>query len=129
MTDYSKFSVLMVDDVPLNLLLVQKMLSQFNFRVRTAPNGAQALDLVKEEVPDLILLDILMPGIDGFEVLKILRADPRTRATRIVMLTALNTNDNVVRAFNMGANDYITKPIVMQKLIACVSTQLELAGR
>ncbi len=129
MTDYSKFSVLMVDDVPLNLLLVQKMLSQFNFRVRTAPNGAQALDLVKEEVPDLILLDILMPGIDGFEVLRILRADPRTRATRIVMLTALNTNDNVVRAFNMGANDYITKPIVMQKLIACVSTQLELAGR
>ena len=64
--DYSKYNVLAVDDIPVNLLLVQKMLSRFNFRIRTASGGQQALDAVAAEKPDLILLDLMMPGIDGF---------------------------------------------------------------
>lgn len=127
MTDYSKYTVLMVDDVPINLVLVSKMLGRFNFKIRTAANGMMALDSIKEEVPDLVLLDILMPVMDGFEVLKILRADPRTKDVRIVILSALNSNEDIVRAFNMGANDFITKPIIMEKLINCVDTQLQLA--
>lgn len=126
MTDYSKYNVLVVDDVPLNIKLVTKMLARFEFRIRTAANGLQALDAVKEELPDLILLDILMPAMDGFEVLKILRANPATEKVRVVILSALNSNEDIVKGYNLGANDFITKPIIMEKLLNCVATQLRL---
>ena len=123
--DYSKYSVLAVDDIPLNLLLVQKMLGRFNFKLRTASNGQQALDAVAAEKPDLILLDLMMPGIDGFEVIRRLRADPATADIQIVILSALNSNEDVVKGFNVGANDFIMKPIIMEKLLSCVITQMQ----
>ena len=125
--DFSKFTVLAVDDMPLNLLLVEKMLSRFNFRFRKAANGQQALDSVAEEKPDLILLDLMMPGIDGFEVIRRLRANPETQDIQIVILSALNSNEDVVKGFDVGANDFIMKPIIMEKLLSCVVTQLQLA--
>ena len=124
--DYSKFNVLAVDDIPLNLLLVQKMLSKFNFKMRTAANGQQALDAVAEQKPDLILLDLMMPGIDGFEVIRRLRADPATADIQIVILSALNSNEDIVKGFNVGANDFIMKPIIMEKLLSCVVTQMQI---
>jgi CheY-like chemotaxis protein len=124
--DYSKFNVLAVDDIPLNLLLVQKMLSRFNFRMRTASGGQQALDAVAAEKPDLILLDLMMPGVDGFEVLRQLRANPETADIRIVILSALNSNEDIVKGFNAGANDFIMKPIIMEKLLTSVITQIQL---
>ena len=124
--DYSKYNVLAVDDIPLNLLLVQKMLSKFNFQMRTAANGQQALDAVAAQKPDLILLDLMMPGIDGFEVIRRLRADPETADIQIVILSALNSNEDVVKGFSVGANDFIMKPIIMEKLLTCVVTQLQL---
>ena len=123
--DYSKYNVLAVDDIPLNLLLVQKMLSKFNFQFRTAANGQQALDAVAAQKPDLILLDLMMPGIDGFEVIRRLREDPETADVQIVILSALNSNEDVVKGFNVGANDFIMKPIIMEKLLNSVFTQLE----
>jgi len=124
--DYSRFNVLAVDDIPLNLLLVQKMLGKFNFKMRTAANGQQALDAVAEQKPDLILLDLMMPGIDGFEVIRRLRADPATADIQIVILSALNSQQDVVKGFNLGANDFIMKPIIMEKLLSCVITQMQL---
>ena len=124
--DYSRFNVLAVDDIPLNLLLVQKMLSRFNFKMRTAANGQQALDAVAQQKPDLILLDLMMPGIDGFEVIRRLRENPDTADIQIVILSALNSNEDVVKGFNVGANDFIMKPIIMEKLLSCVITQLKL---
>ena len=124
--DYSKYSVLAVDDIPLNLLLVQKMLSRFNFELRTAGGGQEALDAVAEEKPDLILLDLMMPGIDGFEVIRRLREDPTTADIQIVILSALNSNEDVVKGFNVGANDFIMKPIIMEKLLSCVVTQMSI---
>ncbi len=124
--DYSKFLVLAVDDIPLNLLLVQKMLGRFNFRLKTAANGQQALDAVDREKPDLILLDLMMPGIDGFEVIRRLRANPNTADIKIVILSALNSNEDIVKGFNVGANDFIMKPIIMEKLLSTVVTQLQL---
>ncbi len=124
--DYSKYNVLAVDDIPLNLLLVQKMLSRFNFKMRTAANGQQALDAVAALKPDLILLDLMMPGIDGFEVIRRLRADPETADIQIVILSALNSNEDVVKGFEVGANDFIMKPIIMEKLLTCVITQMQL---
>lgn len=125
--DYSAFNVLAVDDIPLNLLLVQKMLSRFNFKLRTAANGQLALDAVAQQKPDLILLDLMMPGIDGFEVIKRLREDPETADIQIVILSALNSNEDVIKGFNVGANDFIMKPIIMEKLLSCVVNQLAIA--
>ena len=127
--DYSKYNVLAVDDIPLNLLLVQKMLSRFNFKLRTASGGQQALDAVAAEKPDLILLDLMMPGIDGFEVIRRLRENPDTAEIRIVILSALNSNEDVVKGFNVGANDFIMKPIIMEKLLTCVITQLQVVEK
>ena len=123
--DYSMYNVLAVDDIPLNLLLVQKMLSRFNFKMRTAANGQQALDAVQVQKPDLILLDLMMPGIDGFEVIRRLRGNPETADIQIVILSALNSNEDIVKGFNEGANDFIMKPIIMEKLLSCVVTQLQ----
>ena len=108
--DFSMYNVLAVDDIPLNLLLVQKMLARYNFKIRTAANGQQALDAVAEKKPDLILLDLMMPGIDGYEVIRRLRESPKTADVRIVILSALNSNEDVVKGFNLGANDYIARP-------------------
>lgn len=126
MIDFSKYNVLAVDDVPLNLLLVEKMLSRFKFRIRKAANGRIALEEIAKEKPDLVLLDLLMPEIDGFEVLRRLRENPETADLKIVILSALNSNDDIVKGFQMGANDFITKPIIMEKLVNCVATQLQL---
>jgi CheY-like chemotaxis protein len=125
--DFSKFSVLAVDDIPLNLLLVEKMLSRFNFKFRKAANGQLALDAVAQEKPDLILLDLMMPGIDGFEVIRRLRANPETADIQIVILSALTSNEDIVKGFDVGANDFIMKPIIMEKLLTCVVTHLQLA--
>ncbi len=124
--DYSKYNVLVVDDIPLNLLLIQKMLSRFNFKLRTASGGQQTLDMVAEQKPDLILLDLMMPGIDGFEVIRRLRANPDTQDIQIVILSALNSNEDIIRGFNEGANEFITKPIIMEKLLTCVVTQMSI---
>ncbi len=127
MADFSQYNVLVVDDVPLNLTLVTKMLSRFDFKMRTAANGLQALEAVREQRPDLILLDVLMPLMNGFETLEILRANPATADIPVIILSALNSNEDVVKGYNLGANDFITKPIIMEKLVHSVDTQLKLA--
>ena len=127
--DLSRYNVLAVDDVPLNLILIQKMLVKFKFQVRTAGNGVQALEAVAAQKPDLILLDLMMPVMDGFEVIRRLREAPATAGIRIVILSALNSNEDIVRGYQLGANDFITKPIILEKLLNCVATQLQLAGR
>ena len=126
MIDFSKYNVLAVDDVPLNLILVEKMLARFKFRIRKASGGRQALEEISQEKPDLILLDLMMPEIDGFEVLRRVRENPETSGIRVVILSALNSTEDIVRGYQMGANDFITKPIIMEKLVNCVATQLQL---
>lgn len=125
--DFSSCRVLAVDDIPLNLLLVKKMLSRFNFQLETASGGQEALDSIAHTKPDLVLLDLMMPGIDGFEVIRRLRSNPDTADIRIVILTALTSGEDVSKGFNMGANDYIMKPIIMERLLTSVVTQLTMA--
>lgn len=124
--DLSAYNVLMVDDVPVNLLLVRKMLGMFNFEVRTAADGLQALAEVEKRKPDLIILDLMMPGLHGFEVLARLKENPETADIRVVILSALNTNDDIVKGYRLGAADFITKPIILEKLVNCVATQFSL---
>lgn len=124
--DLSQYNVLAVDDVPLNLTLVQKMLSKFNFELRTAANGFQAMAAVAAKKPDLILLDLMMPGMDGFEVLRQLRANPDTAGIRVIILSALNSNEDITKGYQLGANDFISKPIILEKLLNAVVTQFQI---
>ena len=124
--DLSKYTVLAVDDIQLNLLLLKKMLAKFNFTLETASSGQQTLDMVAQKKPDLILLDLMMPGIDGFEVIQRLRANPETEDIKIIILSALNSHEDIVKGFKLGANDFITKPIIMEKLFNSVITQFKL---
>lgn len=125
--DFSSCRVLAVDDIPLNLLLVKKMLGRFNFKLETASGGQEALDSVARSKPNLILLDLMMPGIDGYEVIRRLKSNPETADIRIIILTALTSGEDVSKGFNMGANDYIMKPIIMERLLTSVVTQLTMA--
>jgi len=125
--DFSSCRVLAVDDIPLNLLLVKKMLVRFNFKLETASGGQEALDSVARSKPDLILLDLMMPGIDGYEVIRRLKSNPETADIRIIILTALTSGEDVSKGFNMGANDYIMKPIIMERLLTSVVTQLTMS--
>ena len=126
-SDLSRFSILIVDDVPLNQLLLKKMLFRFNFRVRTASDGSEALQEILEEKPDLVLLDIMMPVMDGFQVLETVRKHHDWANIKIVVLSALDSNQDIVKAFNLGANDFITKPIVLSKLLSTIAEQLQIS--
>ena len=124
--DVESLSVLVVDDVPLNILLIKKMLSQYTFEIRTANGGQAALDAIAQKKPNLVLLDLMMPGMHGFEVLARLKENPATADIRVVILSALNTNEDIVKGYRLGAADFITKPIIMEKLVNCVATQFSL---
>lgn len=124
--DLSAYKVLVVDDINLNLLLVRKMLSKYNFVTITAMNGQEALEKIESEKPVLVLLDLMMPVLDGYDVIRRVRADGAYKNLRIVVLSALNTNENVVKALNLGADEFLTKPITMEKLYESVNTQFEM---
>lgn len=116
----------MVDDNLQNLQVLGNTLRDHGFIPIAAVNGIEALEFVKRKIPDLILLDIMMPGMDGFEVCKKLKEDPFTQEIPIIFLTALSETESVVKGFELGAVDYITKPFNKKELITRVNTHLEL---
>ncbi len=122
----NNYSILIVDDVPVNNLLVEKMLARYKFSMRSVCNGKECMDAVETEKPNLILLDLMMPVMDGFQVLKKIKGNPELADIKVVVLSALNTNEDIVKAYNLGANDFITKPIILEKLINSVSNQLNI---
>ncbi|MEG4801416.1 adenylate/guanylate cyclase domain-containing protein [Microcoleus sp. ARI1-B5] len=119
-------SILIVDDNLNNLALLERILSRKGYKVRLASNGQLALDSVNLTQPDLILLDIMMPGMDGYEVCSRLKASDRTRGIPIIFLSALVELSNKLKAFNAGAVDYITKPFEAVEVVARVENQLRL---
>jgi putative two-component system response regulator len=119
-------TVLVVDDAPENLMLLTHALAD-QYRVRAARDGAGALQIAGSEPrPDLILLDIVMPGLDGFEVCRRLKADPATAAIPVIFLTARSESEDEARGFALGAVDYISKPISAPVVRARVKTHLQL---
>jgi len=118
-------TILVVDDIPDNILLLVELLRGL-FRVKVAPNGAKALEIAgSEEPPDLILLDVLMPGMDGYEVCRRLKADPSTRGIPVLFLTAKSEIEDEARGFASGAADYILKPFSPALVMARIRTHLE----
>lgn len=118
--------ILIVDDYPSNLQVLFTFLEKAGFRVLAVQNGENALQIVETAAPDLILLDILMPGMDGFEVCRILKTQESTRNIPIIFLTALSETVNKVKGFELGGVDYVTKPIDQQELLARIQTHLTL---
>ena len=117
--------VLVVDDLPDNITLLSSILSS-EYRVKAANSGEKALHLAVNSPPDLVLLDIMMPGYDGFEVCRRLKADPRTRNIPVIFITALGEVEDERLGFEIGAVDYITKPVSPPIVMARVRTQLAL---
>ncbi len=124
--DGSDFSILVVDDEPVNLQVLVNQLHVARYRVRIANSGREALALVDEETPDLILLDIMMPHMTGYEVCQRLRRTYNAAQLPVIMLTARSRVSDVVQGFQAGANDYVSKPFSRDILLARVRTQLQL---
>jgi len=119
-------TILVVDDTPANLDLMAGLL-QDRYRVKVAINGDKALQIARSESPpDLILLDIMMPGLSGYEVCEQLKQDPATRAIPIIFLTAMSATEDETRGLQLGAVDFITKPVNPPIVLARVATQLQL---
>lgn len=120
------YNVLIVDDISDNIKVAMNILKENNYNFSFALNGKEALDVVKTKQFDLILLDIMMPQMNGFEVCQIIKADPKTRDIPVIFLTAKADIESITQGFKLGAVDYITKPFFSEELISRVATHLEL---
>ncbi len=118
-------TVLIVDDEPNIVLSLKFLVSQQGYEVRTAGSGEEALQSLREQVPDLVLLDIMMPKPDGYEVCQKIRSTPEWKDIPVIMLTAKGRDVERQKGFAMGADDYITKPFATSELVAKVRAVLE----
>jgi two-component system alkaline phosphatase synthesis response regulator PhoP len=122
--DFRNSMVLVVDDNQQNLELLQAYLETLGCRIVTARDGVEALAVIGRDQPDLILLDVMMPRMSGFEVCKKLKADPQTRSIPIIMVTALNELGDIERGVESGTDDFLTKPVKKLELITRVKSLL-----
>jgi Signal transduction histidine kinase len=120
----SDYKILIVDDVVSNVLLLKILLSNEKFQVCTANCGNMCIEQAKSEKPDLILLDVMMPDISGFDTAVILKKDPETKDIPIIFLTALNNPSDLVHGFQVGASDFLTKPFNKEELVIRVMHQI-----
>jgi len=117
-------SVLIVDDVPENLSFLSDALDDAGYMVLVATSGLSALERLRHFQPEVILLDAVMPGIDGFETCRRIKAQPQTRSIPVIFMTGLTDSEDVVRGFEVGGTDYVTKPIKPDEVIARVATHI-----
>lgn len=118
--------ILIVDDEPINVLIAQKILQKKDYDVITAASGAEALEKIKETPPDLILLDIMMPEMNGFEVCNQLQKNQKTKDIPVIFLTAVAEKESIVKGFEVGGVDYLTKPFNNLELLARVKAHISL---
>ncbi len=123
---HKKGTIVIIDDTPDNLRLLTQLLNDQGYKTRPIPNGERALAAIRKVPPDLILLDIMMPEMNGYEVCQKLKADELTRDIPIIFLSALNEANDKVKAFSMGGVDYVTKPFQAGEVLARVKTHLTL---
>jgi len=119
--------ILVVDDMPANLEVAGEILVEAGYTVATVIDSGRAFKRMQSSLPDLILLDVQMPGIDGFEICKRLKSDPVTTNIPVIFMTALADTESKMKGFSLGAVDYITKPFHTEELLARVKTHLQLS--
>ena len=117
--------ILIVDDEPSIVVPIQFLMEQQGYSVIVAENGHDALDMIYKYIPDLILLDIMLPGIDGYEVCEIVRLNPKLRSVKVIFLTAKGREVEIAKGLALGADAYITKPFSNAELVAKVKTVLD----
>ena len=122
------YTILAVDDIATNIMLLKAVLSRAKYKIVTASGGYEALEKVAAVNPDLILLDIMMPDLDGYEVLKQLKANPAHEDIPVIFLTALHNPEDIVKGFKYGASDYVSKPFNHEELITRVAHHIYLAA-
>ncbi len=121
--------ILIIDDTPEHIHFVASILIRRNYRVRAVIGALQAFDALEKGIPDLILLDVLMPGMNGFELCSLIKADRLYSSIPIIFLTAVHDSENIVRGFEAGAQDYVSKPVNTKELLARIETHLNLKKR
>ena len=124
----AEFKLLVVDDVQTNVLLLKALLSKDGYGILVANNGKEALEVIRNENPDLILLDVMMPGMDGFEVAERLKSEEYRCEIPIIFLTALDDTQSIVNGFKLGAGDFISKPFRKEELMVRIKHQLSLVA-
>jgi DNA-binding response OmpR family regulator len=117
--------ILIVDDEPSIVVPIQFLMEQQGYSVLIAENGHDALDMIYKYIPDLVLLDIMLPGIDGYEVCEIVRLNPKLRGVKVIFLTAKGREVEIAKGLALGADAYITKPFSNAELVAKVKTVLD----
>jgi DNA-binding response OmpR family regulator len=124
--DNGKANILIVDDEPINIKVLMDVLEKHGYEVRTALDGRQAIASAAKRVPDLILLDVRMPEMNGFEACRQLKAAERMRPVPIIFLSALGQTADIVQGLNLGGADYIIKPFRIEEVLARVETHLSI---
>ncbi|MGB1288132.1 MAG: response regulator, partial [Aggregatilineales bacterium] len=119
-------TIMVVDDTPKNLTLLTAILERRKYRVITATDGVEALKIMYDDMPDLILLDIMMPKMDGFEVCRQLKEDQRSADIPVIFISALDDTQDIIRAFDVGGVDYVTKPFKSREVLKRVESHLTL---
>lgn len=127
-TTKKKYTIVIVDDDKNNIELLKEILSDFDYRVITAVDGKDAIKKIRKEMPDLILLDIIMPEMDGITACKQIKKDKKLKHIPIIFLSSINQTESIVQGFKIGAIDYITKPFKSEELVVRINTHLELKG-
>ena len=120
--------ILVADDEPVNLALIKRRLEWEDYQIETAEDGGQAVKAAKRLLPDLIILDVMMPVLDGLQACRLLKEDPSTRDIPVIFLSALDDTDTKVNGLSLGADDYISKPFSPRELVSRVNALLARSG-
>ena len=123
--DYSKYTVLIVDDIPVNIILLKTMLARINVQILTAVDGGQALETVRKLKPELVLLDIQMPVMNGLAVLKKMKNSPELKDIPVIMVSAYTSPEDIEQSMSLGASGFIKKPVIMDILLSSVTSELD----
>ena len=125
----NKYKVLIVDDIPENIQNLGEMIKDFDLDVKIAEGGQEAIDIIDSYTPDIILLDLMMPRVNGWDVIEHVREKYSKNAMVIIVVSLLNNKDNIDECYELGVNDYITKPVIKARLTSSIESHLRNLSR
>ena len=124
-----KYKVLIVDDIPENIQILGEMIKDFDLDVKIAEGGEEAINIIDSFTPDIILLDLMMPHVNGWDVIDHVREKYNKNEMVIIVVSLLNNKDNIDECYELGANDYIIKPVIKARLISSIESHLRNLSR
>lgn len=125
----NKYKVLIVDDIPENIQTLGEMIKDFDLDVKIAEGGQEAIDIIDSYTPDIILLDLIMPHVNGWDVIDYVRKKYSKNEMVIIVVSLLNNKDNIDECYELGVNDYITKPVIKARLTSSIESHLRNLSR